>query len=121
MQSGCENGLGSGGQERVWEDLQEGAWEARSACDAVTWSAGSLGPSPGPEAASHCAARPGGSQSLVTSLFGAWKAGVRGVTPLPFREGGPVRSAWPFPDGVRGEDRAWEQWRGDPRGEMGRK
>lgn len=37
------------------------------------------------------------------------------------REGSPVRSVWLFPGGTSGEDWAWEQWRGDPRGETGRK
>lgn len=50
-------------------------------------------------------------------LHGVWREEGRELTSVRFRE----RSRWLPTRGTGGQGRAWEQWRGDPRGEIGRK
>ena len=87
------------------------AGEAWSACDAGMQTPGKLRPQPQAQAVSCCASRPlrqlrPRRSCPVRCLEGT---GGREVTALQFsRERGPAMSPWPCPDGVRGEDWAWE-------------
>ena len=87
------------------------AGEAWSACDAGMQTPGKLRPQPQAQAVSCCASRPL-RQLRPRRSCPVWcleGTGGREVTALQFsRERGPAMSPWPFPDGVRGEDWAWE-------------
>lgn len=97
------------GRARVWGKL---ARKNGRGGETVTQTPGGLRPRPPRSSqASEAGLGPG------AGLHGVWREEGRELTSVRFRE----RSRWLPTRGTGGQGRAWEQWRGDPRGEIGRK